>query len=730
MRTVHSRIVSLTKGGVMDTPKEQGRGQTVINSPSTSYMEAKRLDVLCNSIRWGNAHFRPDAGLAFASDGRAYTIENVRYAAALLEATSEARDIQIDHKQAIRRANTVLEKLLAVPSPSVGRGIVIFRRFHASDAEPLLPFTLKQELLPILVFLEENRSRLKLSPHVGKAVEESLGSLVEQLPSHHLPTLDPASANSRQRNVPEVIAAFGPRFHWAYSVPDEFDMDLLKTPIPVWNVSTEECDQLEECKEVRCVVSSEFDTPENTSGEAPDAGPVKAAFFKGRGRIFQETTYPVIFVSGWQAQLVTISELWPPKVNFSCHPSGLGFSSDSSFSTKAPQSAPPPGEGKHDYPPPIVEVLPDLPDYHSYCGLEQLLKCFAAHDHVRWCQSQPGGDIQIAANELYAVVNRAKVLYSVDQVILVCHSRGGLVARQYVVDRWKREGVVDVAKMITYGTPHLGAELADIGEEIIVQELLANLGLAFWTAPLQLFGLIPGIGSEIVDEFQEHIIGVFASLVRPLWEGLYAFLTSGEQMKQSSDFIRNLNKDYQAKVIPSSSGLISLWDAIDHVLVAGTSPTFLTVYIGSWVSDFSNPAKALEPRVELRKKHVLGVTVYYPHVYWVFNWTWYPILSFLNDLVKTSVVLRQFDTINEGRGDGVVARTSALADGVTGKIRRAEFKLQHFNITSNSEETTIYDSPFGKRVVTPWQLMFLELGIEKFGLYTSCPCTDDLDCKH
>ena len=39
-----------------------------------------------------------------------------------------------------------------------------------------------------------------------------------------------------------------------------------------------------------------------------------------------------------------------------------------------------------------------------------------------------------------------------EQVALVCHSMGGLVARSYLVDR----GSIDVARVITLGTPHRG----------------------------------------------------------------------------------------------------------------------------------------------------------------------------------------------------------------------------------------------------------------------------------
>lgn len=46
-----------------------------------------------------------------------------------------------------------------------------------------------------------------------------------------------------------------------------------------------------------------------------------------------------------------------------------------------------------------------------------------------------------------------------DQLILVGHSMGGLVARAYV----QRFGLARVARLVTLGTPHLGSRLAHIG---------------------------------------------------------------------------------------------------------------------------------------------------------------------------------------------------------------------------------------------------------------------------
>jgi hypothetical protein len=68
---------------------------------------------------------------------------------------------------------------------------------------------------------------------------------------------------------------------------------------------------------------------------------------------------------------------------------------------------------------------------------------------------------------------------------------------------------------------------------------------------------------------------------------------------------------------------------------------------------------------------------------------------------------------HEGLGDSVVEKTSALAEGVkVGRIRRAEFKLEHFNLTLNDEAHTLHTGPNGQQVaVNPWRLLFVELGL-------------------
>ncbi len=57
-------------------------------------------------------------------------------------------------------------------------------------------------------------------------------------------------------------------------------------------------------------------------------------------------------------------------------------------------------------------------------------------------------------------------------IILICHSMGGLVARKYIVDLLNKERDLGKVKgLITYATPHLGSNIANVFKTIIYKPL-------------------------------------------------------------------------------------------------------------------------------------------------------------------------------------------------------------------------------------------------------------------
>jgi pimeloyl-ACP methyl ester carboxylesterase len=78
---------------------------------------------------------------------------------------------------------------------------------------------------------------------------------------------------------------------------------------------------------------------------------------------------------------------------------------------------------------------------------------------VSWSQSQPLGPIGVAIDEIKETVNWTQEQWPGQQIYLVGHSRGGLIARKYLLQE-KPENVVGLA---TICSPHAGTQMAKYG---------------------------------------------------------------------------------------------------------------------------------------------------------------------------------------------------------------------------------------------------------------------------
>jgi len=683
-------------------------------------MNDQRLSVLAEAIVWGNAYFRPNVGLAVASNGQAYTVSNLHYAASLIEAVSEGRDVDLAEETARARASSILTKILkpiALPRNAKrktrSKPRVFVPRIYGSRTAGLPEWRVAGEVISVLVFLSRHGGQLGLSRAVTAEIKRALLTIVDgQGQRPEAPTARRrqsvksvrAEPNTAELELRKFEASLPDEYHWYQSIlklPDFDQVDLAcRWPLPA--AAQERClPPLTPCVERCCLVAA----------RGSSARTVFTRFYKGDWKPRYGRMLPVVLVGGWQVQT-------------SSHAGGPGFTQESSFSVHPPAFSPSPGEGKHDYPPPLVVLEPHLSPYKQFPGLATKLR-EAGYDHVRFSQSHPGDEIQISVDELYGVIDKTMELYGVDQVILIGHSRGGLISRKCIVDRWTSREAVDVHKLITYGSPHLGAQLADIGEDIILNLSLSLLPVIgpFIESMLVLIGMIPGVGTAIKEHVESQMINLLAAQLPAHLDYIRAFLESGEELKTTANFILELNAAYSEPVVPVGGTLVPLWDAIDHVLIAGTSPTWLKLYLGSWVPTFTPAAIAEEliPSVEWESHTVWdGVRVYYPHVYWLFDWTWHQVLDAFPDMTADIDVLASALTgeptevlaFHPGLGDSVVEKRSALATGVKGKIRRAEFRLEHFNLKANDEVHTQYEAPSGQHVtVNPWQLLFEELGL-------------------
>jgi pimeloyl-ACP methyl ester carboxylesterase len=73
-----------------------------------------------------------------------------------------------------------------------------------------------------------------------------------------------------------------------------------------------------------------------------------------------------------------------------------------------------------------------------------------------WTQRQPLGPIQVAIDELKTALDTVKNKWPNKPIYLVGHSRGGLIARRFLLE----EPTTDIEGLITIASPHLGTGMA------------------------------------------------------------------------------------------------------------------------------------------------------------------------------------------------------------------------------------------------------------------------------
>ncbi len=78
---------------------------------------------------------------------------------------------------------------------------------------------------------------------------------------------------------------------------------------------------------------------------------------------------------------------------------------------------------------------------------------------ICWSQKRPAGPIRIAIEELEVIVTRTKELFPGRPLILIGHSRGGLIARKFM-----EKNTHDIRAMVTIATPHKGSSLSRLGK--------------------------------------------------------------------------------------------------------------------------------------------------------------------------------------------------------------------------------------------------------------------------
>ncbi len=258
------------------------------NNPVEQQIEAIRLDALGNAIAWGNAHYSPRLKSARAANGRVYTIANLQYAAALLEAVSEGRDVGITRQEAISRGNAILAKVL--DHLAAGRA----RRFLAASAPALPDQHVKVQIAGILAFLHTRAKNFSIQPAVNQALPATLNAILapESRTSNR-------TRNTRQRKrrpatpdtsaIPGFLATLPKGYHWSQqaSALDQFSI-TIRDPHVCWPFPLFDC-AVEQCVERCCYIARP---------DAPHGPYVKTYFYEGDYKAPTGPVIPVIFVGG------------------------------------------------------------------------------------------------------------------------------------------------------------------------------------------------------------------------------------------------------------------------------------------------------------------------------------------------------------------------------------------------------------------------------------------------
>ena len=177
---------------------------------------------------------------------------------------------------------------------------------------------------------------------------------------------------------------------------------------------------------------------------------------------------------------------------------------------------------------------------------------------VSWSQSQPLGPIEVAIDELKKTVAWVREQWPGRQIYLVGHSRGGLIARQYLL----QEDPADVMGLVTICSPHAGTQMAQYAgylnptgsllEKILpaesqtaVSKALKRLALFLQSPAIEELrpsaGFIRSIGAPLPERFR---LLTFGGTSPALFQIYY-------KLKQHNDFTALNFPDLLVRAIPS-----------------------------------------------------------------------------------------------------------------------------------------------------------------------------------
>ncbi|TAN38829.1 MAG: hypothetical protein EPN25_12880 [Nitrospirae bacterium] len=167
---------------------------------------------------------------------------------------------------------------------------------------------------------------------------------------------------------------------------------------------------------------------------------------------------------------------------------------------------------------------------------------------ITWSQQRPAGPVDSAVSELGMVMEQAGKTHTGD-IILACHSRGGLIARKYLEKHHS-----EVAALITLCTPHKGSSIAK---------------LASYTTPL-----VKIVAPFISDNMKSSVLTKAVARVTD-------FIKSNavKELLPASDFFRTLSDKRE--------------DGVRYLTLGGTNPSLFGLY--RWKERTAEGKRLLSP---------------------------------------------------------------------------------------------------------------------------------------
>ena len=169
---------------------------------------------------------------------------------------------------------------------------------------------------------------------------------------------------------------------------------------------------------------------------------------------------------------------------------------------------------------------------------------------ITWNQRDPNGSYQLVLEELKAILKVTRKRFPDSPIVLIGHSRGGLVIRKYIQTESRP---VPIRKVILLGSPNRGSQLASFAARL-------NLLAGFWKGFFDTFLRIPGVS-------RQRITRKFSAMLADIKKFLKG--KAIVEMKPSSALIRSLRKREQKEKKSH----------IPYVNLAGNSNVFTRLYL-------------------------------------------------------------------------------------------------------------------------------------------------------